>query len=353
MMKIVKMLLLASFFMVGLFPVCQVSANADDSISSVISEIRQNGKSEVYVVKKGDTLWDLSEHFYLSPWQWPDLWRNNPEIMDPHWIYPGNKLIVYPRKKKSQVEPAAKPVKKPVVEVKEVPDTGMVAIPQKNNFCPILFSGHDDNFPRVTGGTGENDWLVDGDRFFYDDKTGNLVAGTQVKVLRYVDKVSLQGKKYHLYQEIAIARIDNGNGDGKLQGELLSTQSPVGPNDRLIPFQAFPEKVKPQPGLNSVKVSVLVIEKERKLADFGSFVVLDQGSNAGVKNGSLFAVYDRDNPFWRNPSSKIYTDKYADIMVTRVFSDYAIGIVTNLHLPFSSGVRLAGENVDFSQILPQ
>ena len=351
MMKIVKMLLLASFFMVGLFPVCQVSANADDPISSVISEVRQNGKSEVYVVKKGDTLWDLSEHFYLSPWQWPDLWRNNPEVMDPHWIYPGNKLIVYPRKEKIRTYLATKP--EPVVASKVRADLGMISIPQKNNFCPILFVFGADNFPRVTGGTGENDWLVDGDRFFYDDKTGNLVAGTQVKVLRYVDKVSLQGKKYHLYQEIAIARIDNGNGDGKLQGELLSTQSPVGPNDSLIPFQAFPEKVKPQPGLNSVKVSVLVIEKERKLADFGSFVVLDQGSNAGVKNGSLFAVYDRDNPFWRNPSSKIYTDKYADIMVTRVFSDYAVGIVTNLHLPFSSGVRLAGENVDYSQILTE
>lgn len=351
MMKIVKMLLLASFFMVGLFPVCQVSANADDPISSVISEVRQNGKSEVYVVKKGDTLWDLSEHFYLSPWQWPDLWRNNPEVMDPHWIYPGNKLIVYPRKEKIRTYLATKP--EPVVASKVRTDLGMISIPQKNNFCPILFVFGADNFPRVTGGTGENDWLVDGDRFFYDDKTGNLVAGTQVKVLRYVDKVSLQGKKYHLYQEIAIARIDKGNGDGKLQGELLSTQSPVGPNDSLIPFQAFPEKVKPQPGLNSVKVSVLVIEKERKLADFGSFVVLDQGSNAGVKNGSLFAVYDRDNPFWRNPSSKIYTDKYADIMVTRVFSDYAVGIVTNLHLPFSSGVRLAGENVDYSQILTE
>jgi len=350
-MKIVKMLLLASFFMVGLFPVCQVSANADDPISSVISEVRQNGKSEVYVVKKGDTLWDLSEHFYLSPWQWPDLWRNNPEVMDPHWIYPGNKLIVYPRKEKIRTYLATKP--EPVVASKVRADLGMISIPQKNNFCPILFVFGADNFPRVTGGTGENDWLVDGDRFFYDDKTGNLVAGTQVKVLRYVDKVSLQGKKYHLYQEIAIARIDKGNGDGKLQGELLSTQSPVGPNDSLIPFQAFPEKVKPQPGLNSVKVSVLVIEKERKLADFGSFVVLDQGSNAGVKNGSLFAVYDRDNPFWRNPSSKIYTDKYADIMVTRVFSDYAVGIVTNLHLPFSSGVRLAGENVDYSQILTE
>lgn len=352
-MKKVKILLLAGLFMVGLFPVCQMNANAADPINSVISEVQQNGKSEVYVVKKGDTLWDLSEHFYLNPWQWPDLWRTNPEIMDPHWIYPGNKLIVYPRKKKSQVEPAAKPVKKPVAEVKEVPDTGMVAIPQKNNFCPILFSAHDDNFPRITGGTGENDWLVDGDHFFYGGQAGNFAVGSRVKVLRYVREVSLQGEKYHLYQEIAIARILGASAKGEPLGELLSAQCPVGPEDRLIPFQAFPAKVKPQTGLTSAKISVLAIEKERKLADFGSFVVLDQGSNAGLKNGSFFAVFDRDNPFWRNPSSKVYTDKYADIMVVRVFPDYAVGMVMKLDLPFSSGVRLAGENVGNSQTLSQ
>jgi len=47
-----------------------------------------------YVVKTGDTLWDLSQQFLKNPWYWPKIWSENPEIENPHWIYPGNLLKV-------------------------------------------------------------------------------------------------------------------------------------------------------------------------------------------------------------------------------------------------------------------
>lgn len=48
-----------------------------------------------YIVKKGDTLWDLSERFYHSQWDWPGLWEMNKDIKNPHWIYPGDKIQVF------------------------------------------------------------------------------------------------------------------------------------------------------------------------------------------------------------------------------------------------------------------
>jgi len=63
------------------------------SIISLADQIKINDDApKVYVVEKGDTLWDISSVFLEQPWLWPKLWRLNPEINNPHLIYPGDVL---------------------------------------------------------------------------------------------------------------------------------------------------------------------------------------------------------------------------------------------------------------------
>lgn len=50
--------------------------------------------AQVHIIERGDTLWDLAAKAYGNPYLWPQIWEKNQYILDAHWIYPGDPLVM-------------------------------------------------------------------------------------------------------------------------------------------------------------------------------------------------------------------------------------------------------------------
>ncbi len=90
---------------------------------------------DTYTVRPGDTLWDLSGRFLNNPWYWPKIWSYNPDITNPHWIYPGNVVKFYPGAEEApaRVEPVATTEPEPEAEpepVRELEDLSKADLKQ-------------------------------------------------------------------------------------------------------------------------------------------------------------------------------------------------------------------------------
>jgi hypothetical protein len=77
----------------------------------------KNSAPEVYMIKKGDTFWDISNMYLDKPWLWPQLWRTNIHITNPHLIYPGDKLRLVKNEKGEKVLEVVRELAKPKIKL--------------------------------------------------------------------------------------------------------------------------------------------------------------------------------------------------------------------------------------------
>lgn len=256
----------------------------------------RDGAPQEYVVKKGDTLWDISELYLNDPWYWPELWRINEGVANPHLIYPGDRLLLVWIDGKPQLTRKAHKTLLPQGEVasKDKP----IPMFSKDMLAPLL-TEH-----RVLTAQA----LRQAPQILGDNRGAPRVNGmTPVFIKGAVEKTT-----YSAFTPIE--RIDGGellryvgdvtvtyNGGDLAEGELTRIQREIRRGDYLLEAKPLniPDVIEPTSGaqLDGQIIASLNNRKEQGPYDV---VVLNRGREHGVEVGQMYQAI--------RPGSTLFVD---------------------------------------------
>ena len=121
-------------------------------VALVAQEQRSGPAGQPYTVKAGDTLWDLAQLYLKDPHLWTEIFKlNKDKIADPHWIYPGQVLLIPGAPAKAEVVVAPEPAPKPVQTVPVQPVPPLPIAPQRPTPPPVAPQGPTVFAPPVAG----------------------------------------------------------------------------------------------------------------------------------------------------------------------------------------------------------
>lgn len=311
----------------------------------------QDGHPTEYVVVKGDTLWDISGRFLKSPWRWPEVWGVNPQIDNPHLIYPGD--VVYltwvdgqPRlgltrgvRKLSpqvRVQPLQQPI--PAIPLRDI----------ASFLSDNIVTDQDvlDSAPYVVGGRNESIIAGAGDRVYargipVDENVA--IQGLYRPAREYRHPVTGEFLGYELYK-VADAKIA-GQEEDVLTLDLRSSREEVRKLDRLLP--SGEERIQsifyPQPGLDLPDAVILdVLGGVAKVGQFDA-VALSVGQADGIEPGQVFAVYKKGELVKDPVNGEVLAlpaERAGELMVFKTFDRVSYGLILKATNVISVGDEL-------------
>jgi hypothetical protein len=282
---------------------------------------REAAPGEVHTVVRGDTLWDLSQQYLGTPWYWPKVWSYNPQIANPHWIYPGNQVRFFPAGEEvpSRVETGTGP-------------TEMVAEAGELEAATELGPVNGENLVSTTGKIGyqANGATLVATRGFVTakevDEAGRIDSSfSEAEMLSYPETVYLRfkrkidakvGDRYLVFrtdQEIKhpitqqkVGYLTNllgtvrvlSVGDKFVTAQVSETWDGIMRGDLVGPYgERLTDRVAVKPNSKQLKGYIITAMLPfLSVTAEHHFLVVDKGSSDGVAVGNTFSVMRRDNP---------------------------------------------------------
>ncbi len=298
-----------------------------------------------YVVKKGDTLWDIAGRFLRSPWRWPEIWYVNPQIANPHLIYPGDRLDLVYIDGKPRLMLSRGPLKlSPHVRAR--PWDGAIPTIPIGDIAPFL------SRPYVL-----NPGEMDSAPYIVSFGNDHLIGGSGIRA--YVRSLDHAGGKYHVVRPGALYK-DADTGEvlgqealyiGTVEAMRAGDPATVFFNssdreaiigDRLVPVgedETTWTNFMPHHPKQEITGSIIAVHGG--VAQIGQYnvVVLDRGRLDGLEPGHVLRIDQRGEEIRDvvTPDSrdtvKLPDEEAGLLMVFRTFDRVSFGLVLDAIRP--------------------
>ena len=313
-------------------------------------------KGLVYTVEEGDTLWDLSAKYLGSPWKWQEIWELNRFVTNPHYIYPGIKLVIFPPPATeitmmsgeiptpaAETDLSKKEAKAQVASLPAVKPPSLEISPSEYVRAGEFMKEAPKGIGRISGGEEPKVAFSEGDMVFLDlDK--EIPVGQLLGVYRVRGPVIAPGGgSITGYVRYLVGLIQaKGKQDGKSFGTVRTSFEDLGRQDQIreeIPAYA-PVVLSPA---KTGKVEALVIsgQLENEELSPGQFIFLDRGKASGVAAGDVFRLLDEGDRAQDGIADK-RTGVFIEVgqaVVVRVSTDFSTAYVTDSSRSFPAGIK--------------
>jgi hypothetical protein len=295
------------------------------------------GHPNEYVVQVGDTLWDIAAAFLKDPWFWPEIWYVNPDIENPHLIYPGDVLglvyidgqtritnvraSTYRMSPQARVTPLSEAVTSiPFQDVAAFLSSGIVLEKNQADALPYLLQTRGDHLIASAG----NEIYVRG--------ITNDEPGTRYNVVHVGDPlIDPDDNKLLGYHGILI-----GEGSLRRTGDpatvaLTSSSQEAVMGDRLLPTSVdVPLNFFPR--APSANIDGRIISVVGGVTQIGQYqvVVMNRGSNNGLSVGDVLSVYQSGSEVkdrFGGGSVRLPDEQAGTVMVFKTYDRISYGLV--------------------------
>lgn len=278
------------------------------------------GHPDTYVVRKGDTLWDIAARFLQKPWLWPEIWQANPQIANPHLIYPGDVLsLAYLDRVTVLSQPGPRqeaPINAiPLAQVE--PFLKQLSVVDSIEQLPYV-AGLEEERLRATSGHAVYVRLADAQvgqrwavvrptvRYAQPKPTEDLTANGDVTPgsgnlwRAYSAPNHRRGVLGYELAQVATGTITHVAG-GKVEASTLVLDKNEGgrevrAGDRLVPIEARPYDLQflphvPAASVEGVDVRVLAVTDMFTAGGPRDVIAISAGRSQGVDNGTVFSLW--------------------------------------------------------------